>query len=137
MHRPKYKYFIPGQVSINDASVDINIHAEEEDGLNASLEKITSSESQELVTTSQGNKLAFYINWHAELLLFVINYPVGTKEFIHLHPQVLQDGGFTDEDESKCRKDTGDRKRLRHWSRGHLFIVRTCGHIDTWRPIYK
>ena len=58
----KYKYFIPEQVSINDASVDIDIHAEEEDELNSSLEKITSSESQELVTTSQGNKLAFYIN---------------------------------------------------------------------------
>ena len=29
-------------MSINDASVDIDIHAEEEDELNASLEKVTS-----------------------------------------------------------------------------------------------
>ena len=30
-----------------------------------------------------------------------------------------------------CRKDTGEPKKLRRWSRGHQFIVRGGGHIDT------
>ena len=38
---------------------------------------------------------------------------------------------------SQCRKDLGDKRKLRHWSRGHVFVVRSCGHIDTWKPIYK
>ena len=37
----------------------------------------------------------------------------------------------------ECKKDTGKRKKDRHWSRGHFFVVRTCGHIETWRPLYK
>ena len=27
--------------------------------------------------------------------------------------------------------------RLRKWSRGHQFVVRGGGHIDTWQPLYK
>ena len=27
--------------------------------------------------------------------------------------------------------------RLRHWSRGHLFVCRPCGHIDFSQPIYR
>ena len=38
---------------------------------------------------------------------------------------------------SSCKKDLGSNSRLRHWSRGHLFICRPCGHIDYWQPIYK
>ena len=33
-----------------------------------------------------------------------------------------------------CHKDTGGRK-LRKWSRGHQFIVRSGDHIDTWQPL--
>ena len=40
--------------------------------------------------------------------------------------------------ESRCKKkDTGKPKKLRRWSRGHLFIVRPCGHIDLHKPIYQ
>lgn len=38
---------------------------------------------------------------------------------------------------TQCRKDIGEKGKLRHWSRGHVFVVRSCGHIDTWKPIYK
>ncbi len=38
--------------------------------------------------------------------------------------------------EALCRKDTGKRKSLRKWSRGHQFVVRGGGHIDTWQPLY-
>ena len=37
----------------------------------------------------------------------------------------------------KCNKDTGARKQLRKWTRGHLFIVRGGGHIDMWQPLYQ
>jgi len=36
-----------------------------------------------------------------------------------------------------CRKNLGDQKRMRHWSRGHQFIIRAGGHIDTFQPLYK
>ena len=36
-----------------------------------------------------------------------------------------------------CKKDLGEKRKLRLWSRGHLFIVRPCVHIDLWRPIYR
>uniref|UniRef100_A0A1X7UKL4 CxC5 like cysteine cluster associated with KDZ domain-containing protein n=1 Tax=Amphimedon queenslandica TaxID=400682 RepID=A0A1X7UKL4_AMPQE len=38
---------------------------------------------------------------------------------------------------TSCNKDLGRSNRLRHWSRGHLFICRPCGHIDYWQPLYK
>ena len=38
---------------------------------------------------------------------------------------------------TKCSKDLGTHTRLRHWSRGHVFICRPCGHIDFWQPIYR
>jgi len=36
-----------------------------------------------------------------------------------------------------CRKNLGDQKLMRHWSRGHQFIIRAGGHIDTFQPLYK
>jgi len=36
-----------------------------------------------------------------------------------------------------CNKDTGNKVRLRRWSRGILAIVRAGGHIDTFAPLYK
>ena len=36
-----------------------------------------------------------------------------------------------------CHKETGSGSRLRKWSRGHQFIVRGGGHIDTWQPLYR
>lgn len=60
----------------------------------------------------------------------------GTAELLLHHPHLAN----SDEDEelvTVCNKDTGEKSRLRMWSRGHLFIVRSCGHIDTWKPLYK
>ena len=38
---------------------------------------------------------------------------------------------------TECNKDTGTGKKLQKWKRGHLFIVRGGGHIDTWQPLYQ
>ena len=46
----------------------------------------------------------------------------------------------TDEDDAsktESNKDTGTRKKLQKWSRGHLFSIRGGGHIDTWQPLYQ
>ena len=51
------------------------------------------------------------------------------------HPDVLATD-LTIEKELNCRKDLGEKGRMHFWSRGHLFIVRSCGHIDTFKPIY-
>jgi hypothetical protein len=42
-----------------------------------------------------------------------------------------------EENPTQCRKNLGETKRLRHWSRGHQFIIRAGGHIDTFQPLYK
>jgi hypothetical protein len=36
-----------------------------------------------------------------------------------------------------CNKDTGSKKQLMKWTRGHLVIVRGGGHIDMWQPLYQ
>lgn len=36
-----------------------------------------------------------------------------------------------------CNKDTGQKKQLRKWTRGHLFVIRGGGHIDMWQPLYQ
>ena len=54
------------------------------------------------------------------------------------HPDLLQD--VTDklsDSQSSCRKDLGGKKKLRHWSRGHVFICRPCGHTDYCNATYK
>ena len=59
---------------------------------------------------------------------------IGTVTLIHDHPNLLLESTHT---EQLCRKDTGLGKRLRKWSRGHQFVVRGGGHIDTWQPLYR
>lgn len=49
----------------------------------------------------------------------------------------ISDWNQSESSSSECRKDLGEKGKLRHWSRGHIFVVRSCGHIDTWKPIYK
>lgn len=46
-------------------------------------------------------------------------------------------GDCHEDNPSTCHKNLGEQKRLRHWSRGHQFIVRGGGHIDTFQPLYK
>ena len=73
---------------------------------------------------------------HAIVVLICDFINTGTMTFVHEHPELLGDDEVI-QPISQCRKDTGDHRRMRHWSRGHLFIVRTCGHIETWRPLFK
>jgi len=39
--------------------------------------------------------------------------------------------------DSRCNKDLGERTTLRKMSRGHQFVVRAGGHIDSWTPLYQ
>ena len=36
-----------------------------------------------------------------------------------------------------CNKETGEKRRLQKWSRGHFFIVRGSGIIDKWNPLFR
>ena len=49
----------------------------------------------------------------------------------------IADSDAVSTDEQMCRKDTGGRNTLWMWSRGHQFVVRGSGHIDTWQPLYR
>ncbi len=62
-------------------------------------------------------------------------FSLGTNVLIEQHPQIAEEEALSS-DEQLCRKDTGGRSTLRKWSRGHQFIVRGGGHIDTWQPLY-
>ena len=61
----------------------------------------------------------------------------GIASLIQEHPALAS--GTIDEDEevTVCHKNIGQGSRLRKWSRGHQFVVRGGGHIDTWQPLYK
>ena len=40
--------------------------------------------------------------------------------------------------DTSCRKDIGEPAgKIRSYSRGHVFIVRSCGHVDWWDSIFK
>ena len=62
---------------------------------------------------------------------------IGTFRLLSDNPELLNQAVYADVDAPTCRKDTGQGKKLRKWSRGHQFIVRAGGHIDTWQPLYK
>ena len=64
-------------------------------------------------------------------------YNEGISKLLENNPEVVASADFEETTEPLCRKDTGKGKRLRKWSRGHQFIVRAGGHIDTWQPIFK
>ena len=64
-------------------------------------------------------------------------YCLGTAPLIEHHPDLLNEVALTNPGEQLCRKDTGQGKRLRKWSRGHQFVVRGGGHIDAWQPLYR
>ena len=61
----------------------------------------------------------------------------GTELFIKDHPGVVELCKTVSDKVTTCNKDTGEGSKLNMWSRGHLFIVRPCGHIDQWHPIYR
>lgn len=60
---------------------------------------------------------------------------IGTDKFVTDHPDIVNVSLELSGD--VCRKDTGEVRKLRLWSRGHVFFVRSCGFIDMWRPIYR
>ncbi len=61
----------------------------------------------------------------------------GAEELISSHPTLLDQAAVDDPEEPLCRKNIGIGKRLRKWSRGHQFVVRGGGIIDTWQPLYR
>lgn len=63
----------------------------------------------------------------------------GTDEIISSTPSIL-DEAIVDDSEDKTetwKKILGEPKCLHRWSRGHQFVVRAGGHIDSWQPLYK
>lgn len=100
----------------------------------AAINRIASASTvtSDAMLVSQG--VFALLQQHAWVHFIVANILVGTAEFVHQFPSVVDNYEPT---RPTCRKDIGEKKKLRLWSRGHLFIVRPCGHIDLWRPIYR
>ena len=71
--------------------------------------------------------------------LVLPNLNVGTASFIQENSQQMPAimSGCEEDNATTCRKDTGGRKSLQKWSRGHLFIVRAGGHIEYWQSLYR
>ena len=61
----------------------------------------------------------------------------GTAMLLEQHPDLIVNFTVDRPEQRLCRKDTGESKKLRKWSRGHQFIVRGGGHIDSWQPLYR
>ena len=70
------------------------------------------------------------------LSLFISGGP-----FLHFYgrnlPALMNLTSVPPNEASECRKDLGIRKTLRMMSRGHQFVVRAGGHIDSWTPLYQ
>lgn len=64
-------------------------------------------------------------------------FNIGADQLLHDHPDIIDMSVVEDTSEPLCHKDTGKTKKLRRWSRGHQFIVRGGGHIETWQPLFK
>ena len=62
---------------------------------------------------------------------------IGTTSVFTSYPQLGKELDKESESDSvpECNKDTGARKRIQKWSRGHFFVVRGGGHIDMWQPL--
>ena len=79
--------------------------------------------------------------WHRSLMKWRVAYYhhlcyTGTHHFIEEHVKILKECDVP-KNVYTCHKDIGEKSKLQCRSRGHLFIVRTCGHIETWRPLYR
>ncbi|XP_065896620.1 uncharacterized protein [Dysidea avara] len=63
----------------------------------------------------------------------------GTASLLASHPELIRELDEENELDAKpeCNKDTGAKKKLQKWSRGHFFVVRGGGHIDMWQPLYE
>ena len=71
-----------------------------------------------------------HMQMYKTLVLFL---SLGTHALVSANPTLLKEAGqIVSPSGIECRKETGGKKRLRKWSRGHQFIVRAGGHIDAW-----
>ena len=93
------------------------------------------------VAMAQGRFVCIHviiINFYKCIRLIVhVLYYVGTESLIKTNPGLVQLCETVSSSSTVCNKDTGEGSKLRMWSRGHFFIVRPCGHIDQWHPIYR
>ena len=110
-----------------------------------SLTKLPPTEPVVDVSLMQGNNGVNYAIiqscWKFTLCISYFKLILGTRSLINdCNPDLMKD--FQPEMESvptlSCRKDLGEIPgKLRHYSRGHVFIVRPCGHIEFWKSIFK
>ena len=70
------------------------------------------------------------------ILIYAVCISKGLEEFTGPNKELLP-SLETLPVEDPCNKDTGGKKTLRKWSRGHCFIVSGGGHIATWQPLFK
>ena len=63
---------------------------------------------------------------------------LGISELIASHPAIVNQAHIIENPgEPLCRKDIGKKLKLRKWSRGHQFVVRGGGHIETFQPLFQ
>jgi len=70
-----------------------------------------------------------------DIIIFVLFSIVGINSLINEYPGIACQSNIIITEEL-CRKNTGTRPTLRKWSRGHQFVVRGGGHIDTFQPLF-
>lgn len=51
------------------------------------------------------------------------------------HPDLVE--SVDHEVKEVCRKDTGEHKKVRTWSRGYQFVIGGGGHIESFTPLYQ
>lgn len=64
-----------------------------------------------------------------------ITYLAGFSTLISEHSEMAQEADTAEV--NVCRKDTGDRKRIRSWSQGYQFVISGGGHIEAFAPLFE
>ena len=59
---------------------------------------------------------------------------LGSMMLLEQYPELAED---VPEMDTPCRKDTGNQKKVRKWSRGYQFIIGGGGHIEAFTPLYQ
>ena len=73
-------------------------------------------------------------------IVLLIVYTPGTSSLLTTHKELCVPIDVGDEDEeerTECNKETGEKQRLRKWTRGVWMCVSGGGLIQTWQPLYK
>ena len=79
--------------------------------------------------------MSYWIETYPHLYYILLGTAKSVKAFRKL--SAVLDDGEQEDSRPACNKDTGSKKQLQKWIRGHLFIVRGGGHIDMWQPLYQ